>query len=151
MNGLVLILVAILLLAARKKTSTLGEFSPVNQTISGRLPSGQLTGNCFPACIASMLGLPLNEVPFFSTKNQKVQLGQASKWLRGFGIKLVHIPGSSQPPKNAYYMVQGKSPRFPDAYHMVIGKNGRIVHDPHPDRTGIVGAPASFIYFESYG
>lgn len=151
MNGIVLILVAILLLAARKKVPTLDGFSPVDQTISGRLPSGQLTGNCFPACIASILGLPLNKVPFFSTESGKVQLEQASKWLRGRGIKLVQIPSTHQPPRDAYYMVSGQSPRFPSANHMVVGRNGKIVHDPHPDRTGIIGAPVSFMYLESYG
>lgn len=48
---------------------------------------------------------------------------------------------------DGYYVVSGISPRtYPDGSimtHAVVayGRNSKIVHDPHPLRTGIVGLP----------
>lgn len=37
-----------------------------------------------------------------------------------------------------YYFVTGISPRNPDIAHIVIYQNGKMIHDPHPDNTGIL-------------
>jgi len=145
----------LLIFLGRKKTSevsSLGEFHPVHQTISGKLPNGKLIGNCFPACVASLLGLSLDEVPFFSMKSQKAQLGEANKWLKPRGLVLMYIRNNRRhqhPRGTDYYIIKGLSPRFKNAYHTVIGRNNKIVHDPHPDNTGIVGPPTSFFYLVS--
>lgn len=44
------------------------------------------------------------------------------------------------------FVVGGQSPRFPDGKHAVVmepssDKTWKLVHDPHPDNTGIVGDP----------
>jgi len=131
------------------KKSTLGEFSPVYQTVSGYLPNGKPIGNCFPACIASILGLQLDDVPFFTTSSQGAQLADANSWLRKFNLKLVMVPNTPkhEHPKDAYYIMRGSSPRMEGLFHMVVGKNGELVHDPHPDNTGIIGEATHFIYF----
>ena len=149
------LLAALLLLGAvayslqRRPATTLGEFTPVYQTISGFLPNGKPTGNCFPACIASILGLQLQDVPFFSTRSQGHQLAHANSWLKKFGLKLVMVPNTPAHvhPPEAHYIMRGHSPRMEGQFHMVVGKNGFMVHDPHPDNTGIVGKATHFIYF----
>lgn len=40
--------------------------------------------------------------------------------------------------KDEYYFVTGQSPRNKDINHIVIYQNGKMVHDPHPDNTGIL-------------
>ena len=57
-----------------------------------------------------------------------------------------NIPGHKHP-LDAYYLMRGLSPRLKNGYHMVVGQNGKMVHDPHPDKTGIIGDAAHFIYF----
>ena len=40
--------------------------------------------------------------------------------------------------KNKFYFVTGGSPRNSNINHIVIYQNGIMVHDPHPDNTGIL-------------
>jgi hypothetical protein len=44
----------------------------------------------------------------------------------------------SDPPWDEYVAIYGDSPRGQGISHIVISRRGRIVHDPHPDRTGIL-------------
>jgi hypothetical protein len=115
-------------------------------------------GNCYAAAIASMIDLPLWEVPnvevFFhmpleSTYWQEVML----TFLESKGFELccddrfrVFHDGTYgidkgmraewvAECKDKYYLVSGKSPR--GFSHMVIYKNGRLAHDPHPSRDGV--------------
>lgn len=146
----VAIAVAILAYALRKPVkSELGEFHPVHQTVAGYLPDGRPIGNCFPACVASILGLQLHEVPFFSTETQQKQLDDANRWLKPRGYQLVMLPNTPnhKHPKDTYYIIRGLSPRMKGQFHMCVGKNGKLVHDPHPENTGIIGEAAHFIYF----
>lgn len=39
--------------------------------------------------------------------------------------------------KDQFYFVSGISPRNPNINHITIWQNGLLVHDPHPDNTGI--------------
>ena len=36
------------------------------------------------------------------------------------------------------HIVSGPSPRIEGAHHATIWEHGKMIHDPHPDRTGIV-------------
>ena len=38
---------------------------------------------------------------------------------------------------DVYYIVSGKSPRY-NVDHSVVFRKGKMVHDPHPDNTGIL-------------
>ena len=37
------------------------------------------------------------------------------------------------------------SPRFPGELHCVVGRNGKIVFDPHTDRSGLAGDPKEWL------
>ena len=37
-----------------------------------------------------------------------------------------------------YHLICGPSPRGGGMSHATVGRNGEIVHDPHPDGTGVV-------------
>ncbi len=113
---------------------------PVEQTILGH-PEG----NCFAACLASILELPLDEVPLF--KMEQWQLAY-NEWLRPSGLAIISVPLpegiQSQPAEILRYFMPGytilaaQSPRF-DCLHAVVCWNGEIVHDPHPQRHMGVG------------
>jgi hypothetical protein len=36
---------------------------------------------------------------------------------------------------DTYHVISGPGPR--GCHHSVVGLNGKMVHDPHPDRTGL--------------
>jgi len=83
-------------------------------------------GDCFCACIASILELPLSEVPHFT---DRLWFRRYNNWLRKFGLKLLRVKNIDL--RNSGYTIEvGDSPRY--VYHAVVCKNGKRVHDPHP-------------------
>lgn len=112
---------------------------PVHQTSFDEL------GNCYAACIASILELPIESVPNFC-EDKKGWTFATQAWLRERGLGIVNfrvLPESIAEgfefgviSQHAYYIVSGKSPR--GYTHAVVGLGGEIVHDPHPDGGGIV-------------
>lgn len=105
-------------------------------------------GNCYPAVIASLLELPIQDVPNIEVLYEM----QTISWkevldgfLAHFGYKIVengylkHFSTMSdiqEEYKDRYYMVTGPSVR--GVNHIVIYQNGKMVFDPHPTREGIV-------------
>jgi len=99
-------------------------------------------GNCFEACLASILELELSEVPMFHDKDWPVRFWA---WLssKGFVYRGTINPegiGSYKDGIKGYFIVAGESPRGSHIRggHAVVYKDGVMVHDPHPDNTGII-------------
>lgn len=98
-------------------------------------------GNCFSACLATMLGLQIEDVPnFFDLSDGDDDLWWASvrEWLKPRNLGLLTINANQEllyKFPGAYLIVAGKSIR--DRYHAVIYKNGEMVHDPHPSNAGL--------------
>ncbi len=117
---------------------------PVQQT---KLYSkdGINNGNCYAACIASLLDLPLWMVPpfedMFGRDDWRVRVNE---WLnRIFGLEIVHIQGHPIEELPEFYIASGKSAR--GVYHSVIYSNGVMVHDPHYSNSGI--ASVEWVYY----
>lgn len=107
-------------------------------------------GNCLAACIASLLAIPISQVPNFRLAYDPWTATQ--KWLAARGLFLVRVkmsPGCLYPVPFTYCILTGQSPRRPVG-HAVIGTiegdEWRIIHDPHPDGTGLAGAPEWIIF-----
>lgn len=107
-------------------------------------------GNCLAACVASILELPIAEVPNFRLADDA--WGALQDWLASRGLLAIRclIDGvylASMP--SVYCVLTGPSPRNP-VNHAVVGLcdcgTVRIVHDPHPEDTGLAG-PAQWITF----
>ena len=104
---------------------------PIDQT---KLHSSNQNGNCLAASLASILELPLSNIPEFENMG-KEWWPKMVRWLESIGFYLIRwdeevvLPG--------YYLVMGVSPRFKNLNHQVIYKNGELVHDPHPSRAGV--------------
>lgn len=103
---------------------------PVTQTVT-TVPGG----NCFSACVASLLELSIDEVPYFMS-DPETWWERFLDWLRPRGYYALCVPYSTSWWPNGYHIIGGRSPR--DTSHAVVGLGEKIVHDPHPDRTGLV-------------
>jgi len=111
------------------------------------------TGNCFSACLASILELSIDEVPNFvkDSKGQTFKMWDAvAKWINTKGYGIIHIPTKLS---NCFFIgMDGcwaigtvDSQNIPDVDHgVVIGwkKSGRwsnvyIAHDVNPNNKQI--------------
>lgn len=99
---------------------------------------GSPGGNCFSACVASLFEIPLEEVPYFMDSPN--WWDSFLEWLETRGWTALSLPlvdSSMVPP--GLHILSGQSPRFTRrSLHAVVAKGRKIVHDPHPDRAGIV-------------
>ncbi|NMC52511.1 MAG: hypothetical protein GYA48_02615 [Chloroflexi bacterium] len=91
-------------------------------------------GNCLQACIASILELPLEEVPnFMQYPNQ--WLPRYEHFLRARNLQPVYLRfENGQTPDFepwGYHLITVKSPRGPYD-HSLVGFQGKPVHDPFP-------------------
>lgn len=133
---------------------------------------GGVVGDCFRACLATVMGLPRDEVPHF------VKLGTdpfgkdiidngvdgttvgprwanlAQTWLAQRGLTFYYwdtgaaAPAANRIEQSAYPLIilSGPSPRGPFP-HAIVGDNetGEPIHDPHPSRAGILGCDSVFV------
>ena len=119
---------------------------PVTQTILANDPSGE-RGNCFAASIASILELPLVEVPNFC--NWDDWRWRTNRWLapRGLTYLDVALPGDARDLLVkfwGYHVISGDGPR--GHRHSVVGLKGAVFWDPHPSRAGLLGGPDDWEY-----
>jgi len=99
---------------------------------------GEKKGNCFDACIASILEIDIEKIPpNMMNGNWHVKY---QNWFRTIGLQMINmrITNATLLP-DVHYIVSGPSPRHRNCYHSVVGKNAQIVHDPHPDNEGLKG------------
>lgn len=115
-------------------------------------------GNCFAACLASMVECDLAEVPALTEADagdwDKSYWKRIGAWLDEIGWRFLYFQ-YAEPLKvtDALFwtpcelgpavIVSGPGPRRDDdgepIVHSVIMKDGRLVHDPHPDGGGLKG------------
>ena len=103
---------------------------------------GNISGNCFPACVASILEIPLETIPNVCVLGED-WFESFLFWCGTIGFSYVELFGEYRKMTDGQLcMVTGKSPRG-DFRHCVVGRfeGGKIeiIHDPHPDGTGIDG------------
>lgn len=111
----------------------------INQTVTGA------KGNCFSACLAMMLGLPISEVPNFCESPGfdedpgPVFRKAVNAWLnaRGWGHITVEASGVvfHRNHSKGFVIAAGMTSR--GLLHAVVYKDGELWHDPHPSHEGI--------------
>lgn len=117
---------------------------PVDQTIINFK-----TGDCYRACIASMLELPISAVPNFMEDGKENFDPKFYRWLISFGIHAMDVTlegGQTSFYKDVPMIAGGRSPRGSNLEHRhcVIYQNDALLHDPHPSREGLRGPPDIF-------
>jgi hypothetical protein len=98
-------------------------------------------GNCFQACVASLLEVPIDHIPNFSECSAESWAEEACHWAARHGIELLDFKreaaGESVSWFGAgYYIGSGPSPRG-DWNHSCVYKGSNMVHDPFPGGGGI--------------
>lgn len=98
---------------------------PIVQTRTGDI------GNCFAACLASILEVPLQAVPEFPYHSDDEFFAAAQRWLATKGLRYRQVPIKNGYRPRGYTTIEGISPR--GGQHACVALNGRLVWDPHPD------------------
>ena len=109
-------------------------------------------GDCARAVVASLLDLPISEVPHFLAESDRTAFGfytLIEEFLEKHGYDvawnatpLYHLKEG----EDVYHWISGPSPRGGGMHHAVVGLNGLIAHDPHPSRAGLLGTPKEWRY-----
>jgi len=127
--------------------------TPQDQEFTHQPEIGQY-GDCQRAVIASLLDLPISEVPHF---NAIAKEDPHIFWdlLQGFckmhGYAYLTVPARAGVAfygmdEDVYHEISGPSPRGNGITHAVVGKGGEIVFDPHPSRAGLAGDSSEWDY-----
>jgi hypothetical protein len=111
---------------------------PLKKVMQTRFHSESTRGNCYAAVIASIMGKDSAESVIQIQEHYDDQMWPIylMEWLEDNGYELMTIDGHQY--DNSYYFVTGMSPRDRSITHICIYQNGQLVHDPHPDGTGIL-------------
>ena len=108
---------------------------PVKQTILSD-PPNDIRGNCFSACLASLLDLSIEDVPYFAILGEGwfavfldflTANGYVFEGTPNFGDWVKTYEGI-----DGFFIVGGESPRGIRNGHSVIYKDGNPYFDPHP-------------------
>lgn len=102
----------------------------IDQTI---LHSEDTRGNCMQAAVASILGLPLTDVPHFAADPARTAHYGFLKFLESHGFDVVRDDFHRS--FDGYYLACGPTAR--GTHHMVVMRDGKLAHDPHPSRAGL--------------
>lgn len=108
---------------------------PVLQTRFGPPPEG----NCYAACLASLLEIPLDRVPDDLTGPD--WLDRANAFLVQYRLRAMTFAWDTERPwpfGPVWHVVSGRSPRG-NWQHACVGFGGFVDHDPHPEGGGLVG------------
>lgn len=113
--------------------------------------------NCMAACVASLIGVPIEELPeCFDGKTWDYLKQNAWLAMRGYARVDHKLPPDSMwpPTPDMLCILAGDSPRNPGTTrHAVIAKTLKfgdegheggpfeVVHDPHESNAGILGEP----------
>ena len=134
---------------------------PIKQTRLYDPSHGQPPGNCWAACIATILELELDELP---DEKDFWQPGQPPRktwppfyaamiaWLAERNLTLIEVRVDNIEIDwgDSYEILSGTSPRNKDILHSVVGFGGKIVHDPHPSGDGLLEGDGAKPWTRSY-
>lgn len=96
-------------------------------------------GDCLRACIATLLQEDPNTIPHFvaSTDIPNWIFG-LNQFLARRNLFYVQVPHTRffwhSSAGDVYHLLVGKTVR--DTTHAVVALNGKVIHDPHPSRSG---------------
>jgi hypothetical protein len=110
----------------------------VHQTVFGK------GGNCFAACVASLLELEIDKVPNFHEEHDPSWPAAFKTWLAQHGLfpLVINIPTDSPDDLLAHLMVNGATciaggQTARGSHHACIYRGCNLIHDPYPDGEGL--------------
>lgn len=104
---------------------------------------GDRKGNCFSTCVACMFEVSTEEVPnFCGDFPPETWWAAFLEWLASRGWTAIHFPADDDWASRMRDVIPGLTviaggdgPR--GCLHAVLMRDGRLLHDPHPDGTGL--------------
>ena len=108
---------------------------PVSQSVLHDPDKGDV-GDCFAACLASILEVEIEEVPSPTDEKEYPQWFDPYKEYlvsKGFQPLWVHLDGCVVP---GYTVRSGMAVRGVE--HSCVAYNGEVVWDPHPSQDGLI-------------
>ena len=127
--------------------------------LNGHDPDNGVYGDCYRACLGSILEIDPRDMPNFCEKPEDEYLEFTRNWLaENCGVAMATFPyetkdlsellkhlGALNP--GIYFTLGGRSPR--GFNHEVVVLDGKIVHDPAPSGGGLVGPMDDGYYWVS--
>ena len=112
---------------------------PTKQTVLHD-PDNGLVGNCFYAALASLLHVPIEDIPLFADPD--TWTADLNAWLRPLGLGYLVIGADDRyisdfGIKEMWHDVAGDTNRGPGVKHACVAKDGVIVFDPSPCDSGL--------------
>jgi hypothetical protein len=97
-------------------------------------------GNCIQAVLASLLHLPIEDIPVFP--NPDTWIVDLNRWLRQFHMAYLPMTDfrgwrESLGIKACFHEVAGPSPADDSVLHACVGLDGDVVFDPFPGAEGL--------------
>lgn len=106
-------------------------------TANEAVENGRVAGDCLRASLASILELPIGDVPHFvqyrGADDSHLWWWALVGWCFTMGIDARYIDGETVP--KGWSLVDGRSPR--GHAHVCVGFDGEVIFDPHPSRSGL--------------
>ena len=112
---------------------------PTKQTVLHDPDNGHI-GNCLSAVLASLLHVPIEDIPLFVDPD--TWTSELNAWLRPLGLGYLVVEGAAGyiddlGIKGMWHDVTGKTGRSKDVLHSCVARDGALVFDPHPDASGL--------------
>jgi len=114
---------------------------PIMQKELKHDPDNGEYGDCFSAFLASVLHLPIEDVPMFCHKPEWRR--NLNEWLKPRGLAFLTVrlgedqSWASLGITGMYCEVSGELVKDSGILHSTVGIDGITVHDPHPLSTGL--------------
>ncbi len=107
-------------------------------------------GDCFRACMATILGIPIDLVPNFCVEEPSGWLEMAQGWVRPYGYCLLPVQFNPHMAKVLFEtkpigILSGLTER--GFLHSVVCIGLEVVHDPHPEPVPFKADPEDVILF----
>ncbi len=105
-------------------------------------------GQCLNACLATLIGVPLDEAPEIHLHEQDdptPYLRRVRWWLASRGYSIMGFKGRPGICAGATYIAMGDSPRPTETSHAVVKRGTKVIHDPRPSGAGKVGHRYSWV------
>ena len=105
-------------------------------------------GNCWQAAVASILELPLEEVPDIQIYDEDMHwFDQFREWLAQYGLGAIGLSTGGNITIQGYCLMECKSTTLKNGeMHVVVGLNQEMIHDPNPNATNL-GEVVDYIVF----
>lgn len=107
-------------------------------------PELKIIGDCYRTCIACLLDMHPLEVPHFMASTWGDW--ETRKWLKPRGLMVIEMRCElvyngwllDREDIDLFHIMCGMTER--GLMHAVVGRNGKVYHDPHPSRAGLLSA-----------